>query len=358
MAHLNDQSNKPMPTGPEAKPSAQRQCSILAIRMQEGQGLGNQLWTYAAARSLSEALDASFLVLNPENFKGGGFLEIDTHINRNNTESSHKRADIDWTPFRERLYYDRELDYLSSGFDERLLKLQGNILLDGLLQSEAYFFGNTQKLANYIRINASSLKRVSLRPSSCILNLRGGEYKRHKRFLLPARYWHQAMDNMQRLATISEFVIVTDDPRYAKSLLPSLPIISGSVSDCYAAIHQAQHVVTSNSTFSYFPIKTSRTPKFVIAPQYWARHNSPLNRWASPANLYRDWWWQSREGSLYSFDQCSSDAASTEWLYQSMYNVNSIYQQKRIDALRSSLPLWLRKGSKQALSRFFPQHFG
>ena len=46
------------------------------IEFQDGQGLGNQLWNYAALRSLSKELNYGYKVFNFNKFKGLDFLEI------------------------------------------------------------------------------------------------------------------------------------------------------------------------------------------------------------------------------------------------------------------------------------------
>ena len=329
--------------------------SVIAVELHQGQGLGNQLWTYAAIRSISEQIGAGFELLNPDLFKGAGFLEIETSTSKDDSQILTRES---WQTFKERLYLDRELNYTGSGYDERLLQLQGKVIVDGLLQSERYFFGDKHKPSRYIRIRHEALKRINVDPHTCILNLRGGEYKRHKQFLLPISYWQNAMQNMTILTGVEQFMVVTDDHAYAKALFPNLPVISGCIATCYAALHQARHVIVSNSTFSYFPIKTSPTEKTVIAPKYWGRHNSSLNRWASIANLYEGWLWQSREGELFSYEHCLNESAQTEAFYQANMYLHTTPIPTIGERLRDKIPKPLKKAIKYMLGLALPEHFG
>jgi len=329
--------------------------NVLAIALHKGQGLGNQLWAYAATRSISEKIGARFMVLNPNLFKGAGFLDIETGISNDSSQETPRDS---WQTFKERLYLDRELDYLGAGYDERLIHLQGRVIVEGHLQSERYFFGDMQKPSRYIKIHKAALQAISVPPDTCIINLRGGEYKRQKRFILPISYWHQAIKNMKALTGVDKFMVVTDDAHYAKVLFPDIPVISGCIATCYAALHQAQHVIVSNSTFSYFPIKTGTSSRTVIAPQYWGRHNSHLNRWASIANLYQSWLWQSRSGELFSYEHCLKEAQETEAYYQANLNVQTTCIPSRGERFRNKFPKQLRQASKTALGWVLPTHFG
>ena len=105
----------------------------------------------------------------------------------------------------------------------------------------------------------------------CILNIRGGEYKRHKSLVVPISYWEGAIENFKTKFNIKKFIIVTDDYKYAKSLFPNLEVISGDVGACYAAIYNCKNIIVSNSSFSYFPCKTG-LKKNVIAPMFWVGH--------------------------------------------------------------------------------------
>ena len=47
---------------------------MLNISFKEGQGLGNQLWNFAVAKSISEKLNVGLNIYDFRKFKGKGFL--------------------------------------------------------------------------------------------------------------------------------------------------------------------------------------------------------------------------------------------------------------------------------------------
>ena len=91
------------------------------------------------------------------------------------------------------------------------------------------------------------------------MNIRGGEYKSHRNLILPKSYWIQAIRNMEKLKKNLTYKIVTDDDKYAASLLPNYPIIKGDIENDFINLYNANYVIVSNSSFSYFPLKLGKT---------------------------------------------------------------------------------------------------
>ena len=114
---------------------------MLYLKFLEGQGLGNQLWNYVTLRSLSNKLGYEYEIINPENFKGKSFLDISYNSNevKQNTNSNILETN-NKNIFREKLYYDKSLKTFASDFDEEILKIKQNTILNGLFQSEKYLF--------------------------------------------------------------------------------------------------------------------------------------------------------------------------------------------------------------------------
>jgi hypothetical protein len=330
---------------------------MITTELHDGQGLGNQLWVYAACRSIAEKLRLPYRILNPDKFKGNPFLDIDfgpQDMPRTDTEKTKSAI----SAFHERLFYDKELDYLSSDFDSAVLNLKPLTKIDGLFQSEDYFFGDLTLSKKYVNVKSAYLKKQLVPDGSCVINLRGGEYKRHKNLILPKSYWHNAMRNMRNLFGIDKFIIVTDDKRYAGALFPELPVLQGGIAECYVALYQAKYLILSNSTFSYFPVKTGIDKSFVIAPVHWARFGNKYSRWASPANLYQSWMWQDINGLLHSYADCLPEQMSTKAHYNANYYVSTQPSVVMNPGIRGHLPAWLKRPVKKGLSLLFPGHIG
>lgn len=331
---------------------------MITTELYEGQGLGNQLWVYAACRSIAERLGMPFAILAEERFKGGEFLQLDFASGHNAGERSGFRGEASPRIFWERLFYDPDLDYVSSAFDGSVMDIDGYARLEGLFQSEEYFFGDLSRIRRYVAVKEDALGCVSIPDDTCVLNIRGGEYKRHKRLILPHSYWAQAMRNMQTVAGLDRFLIVTDDPRYAASLLPGIPILPGGIRECYMALHKARHLILSNSSFAYFPVKTGREDRLVIAPRYWARFRNEWSRWASPANLYESWMWQAADGSLHTYSDCVDEQEATIAYYRENYHLSTLRSVVVNPGLRGHIPQWLKKSVKRSLSLLFPRYIG
>lgn len=330
---------------------------MISTELHDGQGLGNQLWVYAAARSIAEYLGVGFSLHSAERFKGHEFLEIDPFVD----VACNEHQSIDDSPiqgFHEIRYYDGDLKYVSSGFDERVLKISGPTQLEGLFQSERYFFGDQEKLKRYIRLKQDWANKTIVPNDTCILNLRGGEYKRHKNLILPTSYWNQAIQNIRERTGVTRFLVVTDDVKYARAIFPRFEVLRGGIGDCYIALYRAKYLVLSNSSFAYFPVKTSKHRQFVIAPMHWARFGNPFKRWASPANLYESWLWQDESGAMHTYQECTGERDRTENYYRAHYFMRSSPDQLLNKGLRQFVPVAIRKYGKRLLSVAFPTRFG
>ena len=331
---------------------------MIFTELYDGQGLGNQLWVYAASRSIAEQLGVPFVLLGAERFKGKGFLRIATEAGVTAAEAADMAMSARWKSFHEVMYYDQNLDYLSSSFDSRVLALSGVNRLDGLFQSEKYFFGDLERPKRYFILDDGCKAKNLVPDDTCIINLRGGEYKRHKNLILPESYWKTAIENMKRMADVRRFLVVTDDVRYARAMFPEYDMLEGGVGDCYASIYNAKYLILSNSSFAYFPVKTGGNSRLVIAPKYWARYGNPYGRWASTANLYDSWLWQAPDGRLSTFEECLPECEATEAEYEANYFVRTTPEQLEKLGFRRFVPVTLRREAKRALSLVFPRHFG
>ncbi len=327
---------------------------MIVTELHKGQGLGNQLWCYTVCRSIADELKIPFMILGRGNFKAAEFLDID--FNSKDYEIGH--AEQDFHVFHEQRFYDKELDYIASGYDKAVENLPINTKIEGLFQSEKYFYGDLDRIKKYIQIKDKYKNLVNIPDDTCILNIRGGEYKRHKKFNLPKSYWIDAMNNMTNNYGISKFQIVTDDHKYARALFPGIGIIPEGIAESYVTLHNASYLIVSNSTFSYFPVKTKSIKPVVIAPKYFARFNDHHNIWASPANIYSDWLWQSRDGGLQTYDKCIDEAEKIERMYNRDYYVNVPPSTVVSKSVSEFIPVGIKRKIKKVLSKLFPLKYG
>ena len=159
------------------------------------------------------------------------------------------------------------------------------------------------------------------------------------------------MNNFKNISSVNDFLIVTDDFKYAKSLFPNLEIIHGDIQKCYATIFNCSNIIVSNSTFSYFPCTTGLKKK-IIAPMYWARPIVNNGRWISPANIYKDWIYQDKNYNLKSYSECIKIALNTSHYYSKNYNILVIKKifQKQVFELS-------HKKTKENYKKYFRFYF-
>lgn len=322
----------------------------LGVEFKDGQGLGNQLWCYASVRSIAEYLGLEFKTFGFDRFKGKSFLDIEKE---SSAGGNYREESVEWRVRKEKLYYDKDLDYIGSGYDESLLNINCDTIIEGLLQDERYLALASTSIEGMIRVANENLERVDASGEYCVINIRGGEYKRHKRFLLPKSYWISAINHMRSKFGVDKFIIVTDDAAYSRDLLPGHPIVSGDICECYMTIRAARYCIVSNSTFSYFPIKTGNNARFVIAPKYWARYNNSRRRWASVANFYQDWTYQDKDGSLSSHADCVEEIKALEEEY-TRYNISVCSVIERSNRYKQFAPSFLKEAVKNMLRLIDP----
>ena len=331
---------------------------MIKIIFKKGQGLGNQLWLFAVAKSLSEHLNKELEIDNFENFKGKNFLKLDYFNFETKNQKDLQRNNCEkYSIFNEKIYYDSDLKYIISNFDENILKISDYTILEGIFQSEKYFFGNFNKLKRYISLKKSYINNDKIDSKFCVLNIRGGEYKRHKDFLLPKSYWENAIENFIKIYDIHKFKIVTDDYKYSKALFPDLEIIHSDISKCYSTIYNCKNIIVSNSSFAYFPCKTG-IKKNIIAPMFWARPIKNNGRWISPCNLYKDWLYQDTNNELFKYKDCLKIAEKTDEYYKNEFTV--LIRKKDIPSkgILNFLPIKFKIFLKKYLSVIFPKHIG
>lgn len=287
---------------------------MLITELYNGQGLGNQLWSYVVTRTLAMDRGLDFGIMSPEKFKGGSFLSLDFG-RAVRGGAGPEGGPPDALPEGITNYY-AEKDVWHPVFkcdirdyDAGLLTVPDNTKIEGYFQSEKFIAHRRGEIREWLRVRPEADCRDFSREDLCVMNVRGGEYKGNPDLILPRKYWTDAAANMLRLNPRMEFVVITDDVKYAQKLLPEYKAFHFDIGKDYSAVKNARCLILANSSFSFFPAWTSETVKRVIAPKYWARHNVSDGFWACAFNLYSGWLWQDREGKLSTFEECEREYA-------------------------------------------------
>tara|TARA_B100000900_G_scaffold416194_1_gene449916 strand:+ start:377 stop:1348 length:972 start_codon:yes stop_codon:yes gene_type:complete len=323
---------------------------MLILEFKEGQGLGNQLWNYAVLRSLANFKNFDFGIINFEAFKGKKFIEIEKGYKKDSSNLSFKE-------FKEKCFYDIDFKCFVYGYDSNILNIEDNTIIEGVFQSEDYLLPNPEIIKEFINVRHENFQTLINFDKTCILNIRGGEYKMHKDLILPKTYWTNGINNIKSLYSDLEFKIITDDEEYASRLMPNYEIIKGDIANDFLHIFFAKYLILSNSSFSYFPINLGEKPKYVIAPNNWSRFDNKFNRWISPANFYSKWNWQNKKGEIIEKNKIKISVIKTYDYYNS-YNVLSNAKAFKRFNFKDLVPNRLKKVLKNILHKIFPLVIG
>ncbi len=323
---------------------------MIFLKFKKGQGLGNQLWNYIVLRSVADFNNFKYEIINFSSFIGKDFLKIEE---KNTSEELSKESLF---LYKEPVIYDNDLKCYVNVFDKNIFEIKKHTLIEGILQSEQYLKPDLNIINKYIKLKDQTINK-SITNKTCIINLRGGEYKLHKNLILPKSYWINAIKNMKRYRHDLIFKIITDDYDYASALLPEYEIIKGTIAEDFKNLYSSKYVILSNSSFGYFPIKMGNPPDIVIGPNHWARYGNKYNRWASPTNFYKGWLWQNVRGEIIKESEIENSINESYSIY-STYNVSTCEAALSKFSIKQILPLTIKKLIKKILSKIFPLHIG
>jgi len=285
---------------------------MIITELYNGQGLGNQLWSYVVTRTIALDKGFDFGIMSPDKFKGKAFLDLDFGNEVKGGQGPEGGPPISLPHGITHYFVEKDTWYEKyrcdiRDYDSELLKIEDDTKIEGYFQSEKFITHRKKEIRCWLKVKAEFDYYEFSSDDICILNIRGGEYKWNPELILQKKYWTDAIANMLRIKKSLNFVIITDDVKYTQALLPQYPSYHFSIGKDYSIVKNAKYLILSNSSFSFFPAWTSETVKYVIAPKYWARHNISDGFWACAFNIYRDWMWQDKAGALFDFDECITE---------------------------------------------------
>ncbi|MBC7490151.1 MAG: glycosyl transferase [Glaciimonas sp.] len=287
---------------------------MIVTELYNGQGLGNQLWSYVVTRTLALDRGWEFGIMSTNKFKGISFLDLDFGKEVSGGHGPEGGPPIALPQGVCHYYIEKDTWYEKyrsdiRDYDSGLLNIEDNTKIEGYFQSENFILHRKNEIKNWLRVKAEFDCYDFSKDDICILNIRGGEYKGSPDLILQKKYWTDAIANMLQINKSLNFVIITDDMKYTQALLPQYSSYHFDIGKDYSIVKNAKYLILANSSFSFFPAWTSETVKYVIAPKYWARHNISDGFWACAFNLYKGWMWQDKTGALFSFDECTAEYA-------------------------------------------------
>lgn len=264
-------------------------------------GLGNQLFQYAAGRSLALKknailkLDISFYKNNRERFYRLSEFEISAEKAIEDDlvffSGLRNRSKL-WRVFLKYLNTDfSKKFYREAGFafDKNVFDLMPPVYLDGYWQSEKYFKGAESKIRDEIvlkkgfkNISEEILGKIE-NSNSVSLHIRRGDYLTGRKAadilgVLPLDYYERAVRFILEKITDPAFFIFSDDIGWARDNLkieaPTFFVSDDKIPDYEELIcmSKCRHNIIANSSFSWWGAWLNNyKDKTVIAPQNWFR---------------------------------------------------------------------------------------
>jgi len=258
-------------------------------------GLGNQMFQYAAGRTLAH-LNKTFIKLDVSSFEENELRNFDllcfnakigfaTKEEISNLLPAHnfEKAFQYFSPLKKRSYY-REKEFC---FDEKVLGLGKNVYLKGYFQSEKYFLPAKDIIKadftfkNEVIKNLKELSTSFKNANAVAVHIRRGDFDKdlitsgYHGTLSPDHY-NSAIELIKAKIPSPTFYFFSDDINWVKENLP-LPgaqFVSGNITknhfeDLYL-MSQCKHNIIANSSFSWWGAWLNDNPdKMVIAPKKW-----------------------------------------------------------------------------------------
>lgn len=299
---------------------------MIITEFYHGQGFGNQLFAYVVTRMLAYKLGYDYGFCGLENFgdrrfndKGIHFMDLDLGSPVVGGSSPPGGPPIE-LPNGIQNYYVEHSHGLENGrnmygnpslgvdirlTDKNLFKIKDNTKIDGLFQSEDYFYDQIDLVREWLKIKPEYEHDDTFGDNICILNFRGSDMIGNPGCWLPRSYWDNAIRRMIEYNPRMEFAIVTEDIKTANQVLPEYPAYHESVAWDFVAIKNAKHVICSTSTFACWPLWLSKSLKYCIVPKYWNDFNRSNGLWSLGCSIYSyPTHYMDRQGKLFTPDEC------------------------------------------------------
>jgi hypothetical protein len=274
-------------------------------------GLGNQLFQYAAAKSLSLHHNTELLLdissfsraelpelEVPRDFEMYNFTGVsDKTINLSALKDSKKYSFLTERKIEALLpnYKRRHYKQPYYHYDANFFKSKNPVFLKGGWQSSKYFEKYHRQIIDSLQLKNNVIEAVKQheivvnKVNSVSVHVRRGDYLRMKIILewhgiMEQEYYAQAFEEISKRTTIDKVFYFSDDPQWVSKEL--LPIMKGEIvsdtttknqyEDFYLMQH-CSHNIIANSSFSWWAAYLNPNPnKIVIAPKKWF-NKAPYN---------------------------------------------------------------------------------
>jgi len=263
---------------------------VIIVKLQGG--LGNQMFQYAAARSLSKSrkvyLDFSFLAQNnittdlftARDFELGIFKKLKGRVASKyfiRLIKSKRKVFKIISPYYKEVKDENILDFLQIN--------SSNLYLDGYFQNPGYFQNLRSILLHEFTFPklSSQSKEIELKieetKNPIAIHIRRGDYTKPENHsyhgILSIDYYKQSIEIINSKVENPVFYIFSDDPNWCEDNLAFITekqIISNTTQawEDMFLISKCKHQILANSSFSWWGAwLNTNLEKIVIAPKKW-----------------------------------------------------------------------------------------
>ena len=270
-------------------------------------GLGNQMFQYAAARTLAERNNTN-VVLDLSWFN----QEFDTSTTTpRHYELTCFRLDATTEKYRstalQKLRLHRAKNYTEPHFhyDPSFTAIPKNAVINGYFQSEKYFSDIRRILLedfSWIKEpkgkNKDLLKQIKSDLSSVSVHVRRGDYVSNENAakfhgLTGVDYYKAAVKEMIKHVKKPNLYVFSDDPEWCRQNLkftqPATYVSHNTNgSEDMRLMKACKHNIVANSSFSWWSAWLNENPnKIVIAPKQWFSHSESNTKDVIPGSWHK-----------------------------------------------------------------------
>jgi hypothetical protein len=262
-------------------------------------GLGNQMFQYAAGRSLALRHQANLVLdisalKNSLNGNTARVFELDKYsisARLANSKETSKFYFYSNPIFRRISFLHRPYKYIHENhfhFESRFLQLPNNVYLDGYWQSHLYFQEFSQSIRSELQpLTPPSPKNQALLDeiiscNSIALHIRRGDYVSNFKAAVyhgtcSLEYYQKAITEIIKRIESPRFYIFSDDFEWTKANLkiacPTIYVDQNTNDQSFEDLRlmsHCKHQIIANSSFSWWGAWLNPNPeKIVIGPKQW-----------------------------------------------------------------------------------------
>lgn len=280
---------------------------------------GNNISQLIVCRVVAEKLGYDWGV-NPNpthDYYGGAnqmeFMNVD--FGNTNITNIHNEFHEKWVTYNNAniTMFDKEIYNIK----DNTILLGGNGAKGGIYQSDGYFRDRINDIRNWYKIKPEYKQRydeklntlgIVLGDDTCVINIRGGEYRSIPHVLLRKEYYDKAIGIMIQKIPNIKFICITDDIALANQQLTNIPTYHFDIGMDYYVINKAKNIILSNSSFGLWAALLNTNDSFVVAPKYWSQHNNSDGYWGIGDQYYLEFSYMDKEGNLFDYETCKTQA--------------------------------------------------